>query len=226
MRKLTVDHSETDDRATSDVLLTPQPHTTNDPLFPRLKIFRCLKPVAGFIPFIPLFLSPNTVNITIHFVTSPSIPAVMVASIIRRLPTLCPNLEFIKLGPLPRDSVITKAVSEMLLGCNKAILKYFLVDSSLVGGGACRVLYCHFQISLCSTSNTTTLTGYEGSEERRSRNWSRLSSTLNPSKLVTFSGRSKILRSPPPLRLCSQGWNFTLHGRGIQITTLSSDSRN
>jgi hypothetical protein len=151
MRELTVDHSETGDQATPNVLVTPQLHTANDPLCPRLKTFQCLKPVADFIPFIPLFLSPNTINITIYFATSPSIPTAMVALIIRRLPTLCPNLEFINIGPLPRDSVITKAVSEMLLGCNKATLECFLVDSPLTEE-ACRVLYQLPNLSgICTT---------------------------------------------------------------------------
>ena len=55
----------------------------------------------------------------------------MVASIISRLSTLCPDLESIYFNSLTRDPVITDAVSEMLLGCNRDTLRYFQVDSPL-----------------------------------------------------------------------------------------------
>jgi hypothetical protein len=85
-----------------------------------------------FIPFIPLFLSPDTVEIKIEFVKLVDRPStVMVASTISRLSTLCPDLESIVLNSLPRDSVITDAVSEMLLGCNRDTLQEFQVDSPL-----------------------------------------------------------------------------------------------
>ena len=50
---------------------------------------------------------------------------------IARLPMLCPDLEHITFGDLPRHPVITKAVSEMLLACNPDTLQRFLVDSPL-----------------------------------------------------------------------------------------------
>jgi hypothetical protein len=127
MRKLKVD--TVDGTVASDVLMTLQLRTANEPLLPRLKIFECSGPFEAFFPFIPLFLSPDIVKIKIEFVDVPS--TLMVASIIGRLSALCPDLESILLYPLPMDSVITGAVSEMLLGCNRDTLQYFLVDSPL-----------------------------------------------------------------------------------------------
>jgi hypothetical protein len=113
----------------SDVILALQLRTANKPLLPRLKVFEYLEPDEGFIPFIPLLLSPDTIEIRIDFFQGTS--TVMVASIISGLSTLCPDLESIHLNPLPRDSVITDAVSEMLLGCNRGTLREFQVDSPL-----------------------------------------------------------------------------------------------
>jgi len=56
---------------------------------------------------------------------------VAVATTIRRLSTLCLNLEWITLEDLPRDPIITEAVSEMLLSCNRDTLEEFFVDSPL-----------------------------------------------------------------------------------------------
>jgi hypothetical protein len=127
IRELKMDTSG--DAVLPDVLLALQLRTANEHLLPRMKIFKCLEPDEGFIPFIPLFLSPNTTDVEIVFVYGT--PTVMVASIISRLSTLCPDLESIILNPLPRDLVITDAASEMLLGCNRDTLRCFLVDSPL-----------------------------------------------------------------------------------------------
>ena len=127
MRELKVDTSQ--DLVTPDVLLALQLRTGNDPLFPRLRSFVCEGITEGFIPSIPLFLSPNIVNIRIQFVASS--PTVMVASTIAQFSLLCPNLERITilLNNLPRDPVITEAVSEMLLACNRDTLLQFVVSS-------------------------------------------------------------------------------------------------
>jgi hypothetical protein len=114
---------------TSDILLALQLRTANEPLLPRLKTFECVGPGADLIPFIPLFLSPVTVDITVKFAVGS--PKMIVASTISRLSTLCPDLESINLNSLPRDSVITDAVSEMLLSCNPGTLREFLVESPL-----------------------------------------------------------------------------------------------
>jgi hypothetical protein len=127
IRDLRVDASK--DPVTSNILLALQLRTTNEPWLPRLKFFECLEVTEAFIPFIPLFLSPKTVGIGIEFAAG--LPMVTIASTISRLSTLCPDLESITLTPLPRDSVITEAVSEMVLGCNRDALREFFVDSPL-----------------------------------------------------------------------------------------------
>ena len=117
-----------EDPVTSDVLFALQLRTANEPFLPRLKIFKCEDVTEAFIPFIPFFLSHKTVEIDVGFANDS--PVVMVASMVARLSTLRPDLEYITLN-LPRDPVITEAVSEMLLACNRDILQRFLVTSPL-----------------------------------------------------------------------------------------------
>ena len=125
---------------TPDVLLALQLRSGNDRLFPRLNKFACDGVNEGFIPSIPLFLSSKIVNIKIRFAAGS--PTVMVASTIARLSILCPNLEcvLVTLSDLPRDPVIIEAVSEMLLACNRDVLRLFVVNSPLTEE-ARRVLY-------------------------------------------------------------------------------------
>lgn len=127
MRKLKVDGSE--GPLTSDVLLALQLRTANDPWFPRLKDFECKGATGVIIPFTPLFLSPNTTRVEITF--DKGTPTTVAAPMISGLSTLCPNLERIVLSGLPRASVITDAVSEMLLACNRDTLKALHVDYPL-----------------------------------------------------------------------------------------------
>lgn len=127
MRKLTVDTS--DGSVTTGTLFTLQHRTTGEPFLPRLKTFECQEATEAFIPFIPLFLSCNTVRIEIGFAEDSS--TVMAASMIARLSTLCPDLEYITLNDLPRDAAVTEAVSEMLIACNQDTLRWFRVDSPL-----------------------------------------------------------------------------------------------
>ena len=124
---LNVDTS--DDSMTPEVLLALQLRTTNKPFLPRLRTFECTEATEAFIPFIPLLLSPKTIEITIAFAQDS--PTVAVASVISRFPSLCPDLEYINLSDLPKNSVITNAVSEMVLGCNRDCLQVFQVDSPL-----------------------------------------------------------------------------------------------
>ena len=117
------------DPLTPEILLALQFRTANEPFLPRLKEFECKKPAEAFIPFIPLFLSPKTIDIKITFGRDPSTMAV--ASVIGRLSTLCPELNSITLRDLRRDPIITDAVSEMLLACNQDSLQTFFVDAAL-----------------------------------------------------------------------------------------------
>ena len=59
---------------------------------------------------------------------------------ITAFPKLCPNLHDIGLIGLPRDSMITVAVSELVLTTNQNTLQYFHVDSPLTME-ACQVIY-------------------------------------------------------------------------------------
>ena len=127
MRTLRVDASQ--DLVASDVLLVLQLRTGNGPLIPKLETLDCEAVSEAFVPFIPLFPSPKTVEISIEF--SASGPTVGVASTIAGLPVLCPHIKYLSLTRLPRSPVITEAVSEMLLACNRDSLECLLVDSPL-----------------------------------------------------------------------------------------------
>ena len=126
MRELLVDASE--DPVTPEVLFALQLRTAKEPLFPKVETFMCGNATEAFIPFIPSFLSHETTRIEIEF--SDGLPALTVASMITRLSMLCPDLDGITLFPLPRDPIITEAVSELLLTCNHS-LRQFRADSPL-----------------------------------------------------------------------------------------------
>jgi hypothetical protein len=101
------------------------------PLFPNLKSLELWATTGEFIPFIPLFLSPRTTNISIEFSANDPPKAVSIALMVTAFPTLCPNLQLISLPLLPRDPKITAAVSEFLLTTNQNAIQYFHVDSPL-----------------------------------------------------------------------------------------------
>ena len=125
-----VDASE--DPVTLDFLFALQSRATNEPFLPKLRDFECGRAAPASIPLIhliPSFLSRRTTGIYIRF--EGGSPTAVVASVIIRLPMLCPDLERITLESLPRDPVITEAVSDMLLACNRDTLQWFCVDSPL-----------------------------------------------------------------------------------------------
>ena len=64
----------------------------------------------------------------------------MIASTVTALQTLCPDLQAIGLYSLPRDPMITAAVSGMLLVMNRNALQELYVDSPLTEA-ANEVLY-------------------------------------------------------------------------------------
>jgi len=115
-------------------------HATKEPFFPNMRALE-LFPISKSVPFIPLFLSPRTTNISIGFF-EPDFCKEMVASMITALPTLCPNLQDISLHPLPRYPIITAAVSAMLLASNRDTLQCFCVGSPLTEE-AREVVYTH-----------------------------------------------------------------------------------
>lgn len=82
------------------------------------------------IPLIPSLLSPMTTHIGLQFLER-NPHKVEVASLITALPALCPNLQNIQLEGLPRDPVITAAVSELLLSISRNNFRTFSVDSPL-----------------------------------------------------------------------------------------------
>ncbi|KAF9786371.1 hypothetical protein BJ322DRAFT_1108227 [Thelephora terrestris] len=127
MRGLRLDSSE--DPLTPEIFLALQLRTANEPFLPMLEAFECQQAEEEFIPFIPLVLSPRTRSIRISF--ADDTPSLAVASTISRFPMLCPQLERVIIESLERDSVLTNAVSEMLLACNQDSLQVFEVDSPL-----------------------------------------------------------------------------------------------
>ena len=127
MRKLKVIANE--DPLTPETFLVSHLCAVNEPFLPRLKSFECNSVTEAIIPFISLFLSPTTTEITIAFDEDLSTAAV--ALIITMLPTLCPKLEDITIRKIKRDPVITDAVSRMVLTCNPDSLQVFQVDSPL-----------------------------------------------------------------------------------------------
>ena len=127
MRKLKMDVSK--DLVALDVLSVLQLRTGNESLLPGLRVFECEAVSEAFAPFIPLFLSPGTINIGIKF--DENTPTVMVASTIAQFSTLCPNIRSLLLDLLPNDQVIAEAVSEMLLACNRDALQVLFVNSPL-----------------------------------------------------------------------------------------------
>ena len=89
-----------------------------------------------YIPSIPSLLSPKITSVSLSFAYDVS--TATIASVIKALPTSCPNLRIIDLlvrpgDPTvrPRDPIITAVVSEMLLATNRNILQQFYIDSPL-----------------------------------------------------------------------------------------------
>ena len=111
----------------------------SEPLFPNLKALMLWGVNLGSIPFIPLFLSPGTIVITIGRFTT-DLPKAMIASMIATLPTTCPNLQEIGLFSLPNDPMVIAAVSGMLLTPNRNALRRFHADCPLTQE-ACDVIY-------------------------------------------------------------------------------------
>ena len=105
----------------------------NGPLLPNLKTLHLWEIEMSFIPFIPLFISPRTTVIILRFRERdrPDLPKVTVASMITTFPTICPNLQAIRLENLPSDPIITTAVSGMFLATNRNTLQHLHVDSTL-----------------------------------------------------------------------------------------------
>ena len=82
------------------------------------------------ISFITLFLSPRITSILLMFSASdPCIESIV--STVTALPTHCPNLQAITLYFLPRDPIITAAISDMLLATGRNTLRKFRVDFPL-----------------------------------------------------------------------------------------------
>jgi len=104
--------------------------TTDEPLLPNLKTLYFWGVNGPDVPFIPLFLSPRITYILLNFYGSDP-PIAMVASMVTTFPKLYPELQVIRLNCLPRDPMITAAVSRMVLAANRNTLQQFDVDSPL-----------------------------------------------------------------------------------------------
>ena len=112
-----------------EVFSVVQPHIINNLILPNLNTLDFSGIEKQFIPFIPLFLSPGITSICLGFVSD--CPKAMVASAVSSLSTLCPNLRMINLQSLPRDPMITVAVSGILLAINPNTLREFRANSPL-----------------------------------------------------------------------------------------------
>lgn len=120
MRKLT--EFDSLNGVTPEVCFVLQHFSFNGPLLPNLKTLEFLSTTAEFAPFIPLFVSPGTIDIGITFETH-GLSNVLVASTINTFSTRCPSLQHIALHCPPRDPMITKAVSGLLLTINRNTLQ-------------------------------------------------------------------------------------------------------
>jgi len=90
-----------------------------EPLLPNLKTLRMWEGYGyeSSISLIPSFLSPKTTTIYLS-VWGLGPHKAATASVITTLSTLCPNLQDIAIHHLPRDPIITTAVSELVLTTN------------------------------------------------------------------------------------------------------------
>jgi hypothetical protein len=127
MRELMESSTET---LSPEVLSAIQLRTANEPLFPNLKKLYWWGIKGSSIQYVPLFLSPRTTSIILTFSGS-HLPKATIALMVTTLPTLCPNLQAVSLNSLPKDPMITTAVSGMLLNVNQNTLQEFDVDSPL-----------------------------------------------------------------------------------------------
>ena len=115
----------------SEVLSVLQLCAVDKPLFPNLERIQLCSPTRDSISSTPLFLSPRTTDINVTFNTSGTLPKAMVASMITTFPSLRPNLQGLTLYSLPRDLMVTAAVSKMLLASNRNTLQRLTVDYPL-----------------------------------------------------------------------------------------------
>ena len=112
------------------VLLVLQSRATGNSLLPNLKTLNFWAIDEEFISFIPLFLSRTTTLVNFgSFGSNPSQEAL--ASMIAALPKLCPGLREIRFNTLPKNPIISTAVSELLLTTNQNTLHCFHADSPL-----------------------------------------------------------------------------------------------
>jgi hypothetical protein len=242
MRVLIVNASE--DPVNSEVLLALQLRTANEPFLPRLKCFECEEAGEELIPFIPLFLSPKIVDISIGF--DEDSPALTIAFLITRLSTLCPDLNYVTLTSPARDSVIIDAVSELLLTCNRDSLKFFRVDSPLTEE-AREVIYQLPKLSqlwaviqgptplppvalpdltLVDIEYGDSLEWLEGFREATLGKLEVACFRSESKQIGTFLGHLKVSHSPPPPRIRYHRSDSTLHALGIRPILLYSRSSN
>ena len=110
-------------------LLALQLRTGGKPLLPNLKSLKLTDIEEKHASLIPLLLSPRITSIHLEFESR--FPEAVLASVLTALPTLCPNLLEISLPSLPRDPMVTVAVSKMLLAVNRSSLQRLRLSSPL-----------------------------------------------------------------------------------------------
>ena len=105
------------DPPASEVFSVIQLCTINEPWFSNLKTLHLRGVQQRFISFGLLLLFPGSTPILLEF--ERDLPEATVASTVKALPVLYPNLYTIHLYSLPRDLMITAVVSGMLLATNR-----------------------------------------------------------------------------------------------------------
>lgn len=129
------------------VLSVLQSNAFKEPLLPNLQTLRMwiTTRTEELMPFVPLLLSTKTTLIDLTL-SGYDVYKAEIASMVTSLPTLCPNLNRIRFVGLPRDSMITDAVSELVLRIGRNDLQYFDADSPLTAE-AREVIYKHPNLS-------------------------------------------------------------------------------
>ena len=107
-----------------------QLHAANEPLLPNITTLDLWDIREPSILFIPSLLSPTITTIFFGSLAS-HLPTSVIASVIANLPTHCPNLQDITFQYLPRNPMITAAVSNMFFAINRNTLWKFHVPSPL-----------------------------------------------------------------------------------------------
>lgn len=103
---------------------------SNEPLLPRIKALYLWFFAAEFAPLIPSCISPGTASLSIDFDDS-NLTVASIAMTITAIQARCPDLRKIAFFGLPRDQIITAAVTKLLVTTNQNALRSLDIHSAL-----------------------------------------------------------------------------------------------